>query len=152
MVEEASGVPDDRGFYDVPEDLDERGAQLWRDLNASWEQDAGARLMMHEACRLADRMEKLDRILRGDVDTWVTIELPRGDSDEPLRVKVDGALAEARLHVTTLRQVLAQLRRVRPTGRLLPGTPQEPTPPPERNPVDEFTAARHARRSGAANP
>jgi hypothetical protein len=145
-------VSDERDYHDVPVDLDERGAQLWTDFGGQWEQDPGARLMLHEACRLADRMEKLDRILRGDVDTWVTIELPRGDDDEqPLRIKVDAALAEARLHVTTLRQVLAQLRRVRPTGRLLPGAPPEPTPPPERNPVDEFTAHRIARRSGTAD-
>jgi hypothetical protein len=145
-------VSDDVDFHDVPADLDDRGSQLWRDMGGSWEQDPGARLLLHEVCRLADRMEKLDRILRGDVDTWVKIELPRGDDDDqPLRLKVDGALAEARLHVTTLRQVLGQLRRVRPTGRLLPGTPKEPTPPPERNPVDEFTAARNARRAGAAD-
>jgi hypothetical protein len=145
-------VPEQRDYYELPEDLGERGAQLWRDMGGSWESDAGARLLLHEACRLADRMEKLDRILRGDVDTWVTLELPRGDSDDqPLRVKVDGALAEARLHVTTLRQVLSQLRRVRPTGRLIPGSPTEPTPPPERNPVDELAAAREARRSGTAN-
>lgn len=146
-------MSDERDFHEVPADLDERGGQLWRDFGGSWEQDPGARLLLHETCRLADRLEKLDRILRGDVDTWVTIELPRGDDDEqPLRIKVDGALAEARLHVTTLRQVLGQLRRVRPTGRLLPGAAPEPAPPPERNPVDELAAAREARRSGTANP
>lgn len=144
----------ERVYHEVPDDLDDRGAQLWRDMGGSAEPDAGARLLLHEACRLADRMEKLDRLLRGDVDTWVTVELPRdGSEDEPLRIKVDGALAEARLHVTALRQVLAQLRRIRPTGRLLPG--DKDTPPstsPERNPVDELRERRVARRSGTTDP
>lgn len=143
----------ERDYFELPEDLDERGAQLWRDMGGSYESDAGARMLLHEACRLVDRMEKLDRILRGDVDTWVSVDLPRdGSEDEPLRLKVDGALAEARLHVTTLRQVLGQLRRVRPTGRLLPGGGDTTPTPPERNPVDEFTRARNARRSGTEDP
>jgi hypothetical protein len=145
-------VSDERDFHELPADLDDRGAQLWRDMGGSWEQDPGARVLLHEACRLADRMEKLDRVLRGDVDTWLSFELPRdGSEDEPLRLKVDSALGEARLHVTTLRQVLAQLRRVRPTGRLLPGGEAPAPPPPERNPVDEFTARRIERRAGTAD-
>jgi hypothetical protein len=147
-------VAPERDYFELPEDLDERGAQLWRDMGGSYEMDAGARLLLHEACRLADRMEKLDRVLRGDGATWVSIELPRdGSEDEPLRLKVDGALAEARLHVTTLRQVLAQLRRVRPTGRLLPGNNGDDSPKkPERNPVDEIAARRDLRRSGTTDP
>lgn len=145
-------MSDDRDFHDVPADLGDRGAQLWRDMGGSWEQDPGARLLLHEACRLADRLETFDRVLRGDINTWLTFELPRdGSDDEPLRLKVDAAVAEARLHVTTLRQVLAQLRRVRPTGRLLPGAPSEPTPPPERNPVDDLAARRAERRSGTTD-
>lgn len=146
----------ERDYFELPEDLDERGAQLWRDMNGSYETDAGARLLLHEACRITDRLEKLNRILRGDVDTWVSIELPRdGSEDEPLRIKVDGALAEARLHVTTLRQVLQQLRRIRPTGRLLPGGGGDAPAADSkavRNPVDEFTAHRNARRSGTTDP
>lgn len=143
----------ERDYHEAPEELDERGAKLWQDMGGSWESDPGARLLLHEACRLADRMEKLDRVLRGDVSTWLSIELPRdGSEDEPLRIKVDSALGEARLHVTTLRQVMAQLRRVRPTGRLLPGDDaSSDSKPPERNPVDEFTAHRNARRSGTAD-
>ena len=86
-------MSNERDYFELPEDLDERGAALWQDMGGSWEQEPGARLLLHEACRLADRMEKLDRILRGDVDTWVSIELPRdGSEDEPLRIKVDSAL------------------------------------------------------------
>lgn len=148
-----SDDPGGRDYHDVPADLSDRGAQLWQDMGGSWEQDAGARLLLHEACRLADRMETLDRVLRGDVDTWLSFDLPRGDEDQPLKLKIDGALAEARLHVTTLRQVLQNLRRVRPTGRLVPGGNDDGTPPkpPERNPVDELQRRRADRRSNAAN-
>jgi hypothetical protein len=95
----------------APARLGARGRRLWREITDSYDlADKPAELvMLEEACRIADRLEKLDEILSGEVDTWMHLQLPREGSDM-IRVVVDGALAEARQQANQLKQLVAALR------------------------------------------
>lgn len=68
--------------------------------------DAGA-VLLTEACRMVDRLDKLNALLVGDADVWCRIEWDPGDRDYELQI--DSALAEARQQVTELRQLLRSL-------------------------------------------
>lgn len=140
--------------YPVPDDLADRGRLLWIEFGGSREGDPGSRLLLHECCRLADDLERLHRLMRGDVDEWVTVRLPRaGGEDDELVLTVHNALTHRRLIVTTLRQTLQDLRRIRskPIGDEGRG---EDEPEPERRGVDlvdDLERRRSARRADAAD-
>jgi hypothetical protein len=85
-----------------------RGVTLWRDLNGDTLPPA-ERVLLEEACRIADRLDKLDRLLDGDADTWLTLVEDRGDPDRQT-VVVDKPLAEARQQALALKQIVAELR------------------------------------------
>lgn len=144
---------EDRG--DEPPDLDEhdgersaldpiglggRGTALWEALTRAAVPDAGARVLIVEACRAADRLERLDELLRGDVQSWARVELPTGDGDE-LVLRVNPLLGEARQQQTVLRGLLHQLRgddRAHPHDQ------------PKGSLVDDLAARRVERQSAAA--
>jgi hypothetical protein len=67
------------------------------------------RVLIEEACRIADRMEALDRLLQGDAADWVELVEAKGDPDR-LVVVIDSALSEARQHAMAYKQILAELR------------------------------------------
>lgn len=82
-----------------------RGQRLW---DAHHDQVVGERgkVMLEEACRIADRLDQLDRILKGEAEVWCSIAETRGGD---LEVRVDGALVEARQQANVLRQILGSL-------------------------------------------
>lgn len=141
----AEDEPQDR--YPLPDGLGVRGTGLWRDLEGATEQDGSARILIIEACRVADRLERLDEILRGDVDTWMQFKLPRAAADGPddgeLVLHIDNALMEARQQQGVLRQILGQLRR-------MAGGEQGKDKRGRVSDLDQLAAARAARRSRAA--
>lgn len=61
-----------------------------------------------EACRAKDRLDKLDQILRADVDTWAT--LTHNLRTEDYELKIDAALSQANSTATLMKQLLAALR------------------------------------------
>ncbi len=63
-----------------------------------------------EAGRIVDRLDDLDAVLSGDVDTWLTIAEGR---DGEISVRIDSALTEARQQASVLRQLLAEIARRR---------------------------------------
>jgi hypothetical protein len=67
-------------------------------------------VLIVEAGRIADRLEKLDALLAGEQTTWLRL---RGDRDGDLYVSVDGPLAEARQQATVLRHLIAAVHRQR---------------------------------------
>ena len=67
-------------------------------------------VLVVEAGRIADRLEKLDGILSGDVATWAQLLDGR---DGVVEVRVDDALRHAGQQVTILRQVLGEIARQR---------------------------------------
>lgn len=83
-----------------------RGARLWAAYCERADGEAGLALL-EEACRTADRLDRLDALLTGDADTWCRIASMRGS--DIYEVQVDGALAEARQQGNALRQLLVSL-------------------------------------------
>lgn len=97
----------------APDGLSERGAALYAGLTKGQSVTAAQDVLAAEAARLADRLELLDGVLRGDEATWGRIRLPRGD-DGDLILVIDGALAEARQQANALRSILATLDALTP--------------------------------------
>lgn len=124
-----------------PPDLAERGAALWRDVTKLGQLDAAGRVLLHEACRITDRLEQLARVLAGDAETWARIETERGGD---LVLTIDSAMTEARQQQTTLRLLLGQLG----LGKLAAA------PASGGSSVDELRARRadRERRAAAAGP
>jgi hypothetical protein len=91
----------------TPTGLGAGGRSLWREVTEAHDLDAAQRVQLLEACRAKDRLDKLDALLRGEVDAWVDLET---DRDDTTRVVVDGALSAANATANLLKQLLAALR------------------------------------------
>lgn len=92
----------------TPKGLSAGGRKLWRDIESAHDLDAPQKAMLEEACRIKDRLDKLDELLRGDVETWATLVHDLRTQDYEL--KIDGALSEARQQANQLKQLLIALR------------------------------------------
>jgi hypothetical protein len=99
----------------APDGLGPRGARLWALMSGQVKGDAAALVLLEEAARLADRLDRLDRILSGADEGWMRVAANR-DGDE-VTVYVDKVLSEARQQQLALKGVLAELRqRAAPTA------------------------------------
>ena len=67
-------------------------------------------VLLDEACRMADRLDKLDALLAGDADTWCELRDSRFDN-EPVLV-INSAMSEARQTATALRQLIHEISAV----------------------------------------
>jgi hypothetical protein len=95
-----------------------RGERLWRDMKGDG-LDPAQRVLLEEACRIADRLDKLDRLLAGSAHDWVSLVESKGDPERQ-EVVIDRPLAEARQQATALKQLIAEIRAAgaaKPTGR-----------------------------------
>ena len=77
----------------------------------------GKRELIEEACRLVDRLDRLDDMLR-DHKAWLTFAA--NDSSVVVMVYVDKALSEARQQQVALKQILAELRQSAAVGTVRP--------------------------------
>lgn len=92
----------------VPEALSEGGAALWSAVADVHELDEPQRVQLLEACRAKDRLDRLDAVLRGDVDTWM--RLVPDSSGEAYDLRIGSALVAANNTANGLKQLLASLR------------------------------------------
>jgi hypothetical protein len=113
-----------------PLELGPRGKSLKRELLALGEPAPGDRILIEEACRLADRLDVLARILRGEDHPWLVIQID-------LRKNL---LGEARQQALALRQILEKLQGKRGAGE---------REQPEGNPLDELATRRAQRLADA---
>lgn len=95
----------------TPAGLQARGVALWGDLAAHCDLDGGGYALALEACRIADRLEKLDAILNNDRRAWAHIRTVIGAGRPTYKLVITGALAEARQQALVLRQIVAGLPR-----------------------------------------
>jgi hypothetical protein len=85
-----------------------RGTRLWKAYCERADGEAGLALL-EEVCRTADRLDRLDALLVGDLDSWLSLDIPPGRKDGPIELHIDSALSEARQQAGSLRQLLANL-------------------------------------------
>lgn len=122
----------------TPAGLGTRGRRLWRDVVAEGEPGPAAQVLLEEACRIADRLDRLDAVLSGDRDAWMRFHV--SDDGAEVTVVVDKPLSEARQQAVALRQLVAELRQ---------GTAEKPSGQ-EGSIVDQLAARRAARLADAA--
>ncbi|MEW2442799.1 hypothetical protein [Micromonospora marina] len=107
--------------------LGTRGRRLWRQLiDDGPKLKPAERVLAEEACRTADRLDVLDRILRGDEDAWMRLH-SANDGGSIVKVVLNNALSEARQQQVALRALLAELRTSRAGGQGKPGVGEKPT-------------------------
>lgn len=92
----------------TPVGLAAGGRTLWKAITDTHELDCAQEVQLLEACRAKDRLDKLDELLRGDVDTWARLTHDLRTQDYELRV--DDALTKANATANLLKQLLAALR------------------------------------------
>lgn len=96
----------------TPEGLSAGGELLWVEVSKAHELDMVQRVTLEEACRMKDRLDKLDRLLRRDIDAWASLRdtSPSWSEDENIEVVFDDAVAKANQTANTMKQLLAALR------------------------------------------
>lgn len=121
-----------------PHHLGARGLRLWKSIATGRKLTEIEQQNLVEACRIADRLEKLDELVRGDEDAWFRLKLPRTD-EGAVEVLINDPMKEARMHAAALRQLIAPFEAVKSDE----GTKEVPS-----NVANIKEAA--ARKSGAA--
>ncbi len=125
-----------------------RGARLWR-VMASSGLGPVHRLLLEEACRIADRLDRLDAIIEGRED-WLRIDV--SDSGSEIRVSVDALLAETRQQETALRGIVAELRAAGATkavsGSVVSGSAGQPPAKGGLSALADELAARRGKTAG----
>lgn len=94
---------------EMPARLGPRGAALWTKVTGSHGLAAAELEILAEACRCADRLERLDEHLHDEDLSWLDVEKLRSDG-ATFRVTIDAALSEARQQQNILKQLIASLR------------------------------------------
>jgi hypothetical protein len=95
----------------IPTGLSAGGRALWTDITeAHPDLDASQKVTLLEACRSKDRLDKLDELLRGDVDTWATLVVDVNSDGQIFELRMTQALAQANATANLLKQLLAALR------------------------------------------
>ena len=90
----------------MPDTLGPRGKGLYEAYSARVDGPRGLVLLV-EAARIADRLDKLDALLTGDADVWC--RLVHNTRTEDYELKIDSALTEARQQAAVLRQLIASM-------------------------------------------
>jgi hypothetical protein len=93
----------------MPARLGPRGAGLWTEITGLHSLAAAELEILAEACRCADRLERLDEHLHDEGMSWLDVEKLRSDG-ATFRLTVDAALSEARQQQNILKQLIASLR------------------------------------------
>lgn len=117
----------------------ERGARLWADMADGL--GPAHRVLLEEACRIADRLDRLDALLEGRQDVWLRFDSSRDGSE--VRVVIDALLAESRQQATALRGLVAEMRAA--TGK----TSKPPAAKPRGAGLADLVALADRRRSPA---
>ncbi|MFI6249036.1 hypothetical protein [Streptomyces sp. NPDC051016] len=87
---------------DEPDGLGERGRRMWRESLAIWSLTPVHLVLLEEACRIADRLDLLNSMLR----------LTSADVNESTTqfADISGVLAESRQQSSALKLILAEIR------------------------------------------
>ncbi len=100
----------------VPAGLRMGGETLWRSVCEHHILTEVQRVQLLEACRMKDRLDALDLILTGDVDTWATLTLDL--NGEVYVLRINAALQRANDTANSMKQLIAALRLPDEGGRV----------------------------------
>lgn len=92
----------------APSTLGTGGRALWNAIDTAHDLNVTQFVQLEEACRAKDRLDRLDEILRGDVDVWA--RLVHDLRTEEYELKIDAALSSANTTANLMKQLLAALR------------------------------------------
>lgn len=84
-----------------------RGQRLWAAYCERLVGDEGGLALLQEACRTADRLDRLDALLTGEADCWA--RLTHDVRTESYELHIDAALSEARQQGAALTRLLQAL-------------------------------------------
>lgn len=84
-----------------------RGRRLWREMDGD-SRTGGERALVEEACRITDRLDRLDGLLDGDLESLLRFRI--SDDGTEVTVTVNNVLAEARQQAAVLKQIVSELR------------------------------------------
>lgn len=89
-----------------PDGLDAAGRRLWDEMTADGTVAPMQAMLLLQACRIVDRLDRLDRQLRGE--DWLRFR--HEETGDEVRVYVDRVLAEEREQAVALKTLFAELR------------------------------------------
>jgi hypothetical protein len=96
----------------APVGLQARGKRMWTESLQAWSLTPAHLVLLEEACRTADRLELLDKLIRAA--TKAPRKRLRDSADEPDEpdetVTIAGLMAEGRAQQTVLKNLLTELR------------------------------------------
>lgn len=105
----------------APVGLQARGRRMWTESLATWSLTPAHIVLLEEACRVADRCELLDKLIRQ------AVKGPRRRAEESGEdpggpAEIPSLMAEARAQQSVLKGLLLELRQgQRPPGAVLSG-------------------------------
>jgi hypothetical protein len=92
-----------------PKGLSAGGRALWKAVTDAHELDAIQEAQLLEACRAKDRLDRLDEVLRGEVDTWARLA-PLDEEGATFELVIDRALDKANATANVMKQLFAAMR------------------------------------------
>ncbi len=101
-------MPDAPKRQSAPAGLGTGGRKLWTSVTSEHTLDITQQVTLTEACRAKDRLDKLDQLLRGEVDTWA--KLTHNTRTEDYELRIDQALSAANATANLMKQLIASLR------------------------------------------
>ena len=76
-------------------------------IEAKPDLNPGDRVLLDEACRLVDRLDRFEALLAGEAESWATIR--DFDYDRHSELVVSSLVSESRQHTSELRQIVKAL-------------------------------------------
>lgn len=92
----------------TPTGLATKGRKLWREMTTAVTFNPAELVILEEACRIADRLDTLDDLIRGTREAWLQLRVDDGGTD--VQLVVNGPLTEARQQANIMKQLVAALR------------------------------------------
>ena len=107
--------------------------------------DAAVEALLVEACRIADRLDRIDEFETGKREWLELLHFRMGDDLETIHVSISNVLSEARQQANTLRALVTSLMQADP---LVGGRSGAGVAGPALNPLDEIAKRRKDRAKG----
>lgn len=147
-----------------PAGLHDRGRQLWDGIGQTLDTPAGQLAL--EACRLADRLEELDRVISGKgvlnlmhlqlhIDLAELLDNASDTKRFEISIHVGDVLTKTRLHQATFKEILKQLAELKLKTAKEPAPAGQPAeggaaaPAPSATPLNELEQRRRQREQEA---